>query len=257
MTPSKIALIAGLPLALSVLFAWSLAQSNREGTIDPHPDEARHAALEKQVAILRAEFDDAHSERRALAEEIQVLRAELDLRAPQAPLPEDESIAASGPDSPESETQEHGEKPETGVFDAAALLALGIPEVEVARLLESFETSQMEELYLRDTATREDWIRSKRFRNELEEVRNRLRNGLSDDDFDHMLYASGQKNRVVVTHVLHDSPALEAGLQKGDVVLRYNDTRISTWCCATTTHGSSIRESCSAPRPFRRRTRLP
>jgi len=232
MTPSRIAAIAALALGLTTVWAGSLTQSESEQTIadiSDFPGEGRYAALEEQFTKLRSELDNARSERHALAEEIVNLRAELDsLSAAQAPA-NDEPIAAADPDPPEppeSETPKQDKTPVAGVFDVAALLELGLAEAEVARLLESYESSQMEELYLRDTATREDWIKTKRFRDELQEVQNRLRDSMSDDDFDRMLYASGKKNRVILTHVIQDSPAKDAGLQKGDFVLSYNDVRI-------------------------------
>ena len=57
-------------------------------------------------------------------------------------------------------------------------------------------------------------------------MQNRFRDSLSDDDYDRMLYATGEKNRVVLAHLLHGSPAMDAGLRDGDVVLSYNDVRI-------------------------------
>ena len=50
----------------------------------------------------------------------------------------------------------------------------------------------------------------------------------NDDEYDRMLYASGKQNRVVLSHVLHGSPAQNAGLETGDVVLSYDDVRIFT-----------------------------
>ena len=46
------------------------------------------------------------------------------------------------------------------------------------------------------------------------------------DSFDLLLYASGQPNRVVVESLLKRSPAAEAGLEAGDVILSYDDRRV-------------------------------
>jgi len=229
MTLSRIAPIAGLVLALTAVWVWTLQPNNTGETSAALSDPDQVAAFEQQITRLRTELADARTERRALFEELEGLRAELETLA----LPEgmgegdDFAVSATDPSDPSESTQENQPQPQgTGVFDETSLLLLGFSQSEVSRLRESFEASQLEELYLRDRATREGWVQKPRFMLEMGQVKNRFRDSMSDDEFDRMLYASGKENRVVLAHVLHDSPAQNAGLEDGDVVISYNDLRI-------------------------------
>jgi S1-C subfamily serine protease len=87
----------------------------------------------------------------------------------------------------------------------------------------------MAEIYLRDQATREQWLNSPRFRDELaaiEAQRVSVRDEIGDEAYDRFLFAQGQTNRVRVDDVMLDSVAAQAGLQTGDILLRYGDDRI-------------------------------
>jgi len=84
----------------------------------------------------------------------------------------------------------------------------------------------MEIINLRHQATREGWLHSGRFPRELQNLRSGLREEIGDESFDLLLYATGRKNRVVITDVLGDSPGERAGLRPGDVVLSYDGKRI-------------------------------
>jgi C-terminal processing protease CtpA/Prc len=53
-----------------------------------------------------------------------------------------------------------------------------------------------------------------------------LREGIGDDAFDRYLYASGRSNRVKLNRVIKGSAAEQAGLNRGDVVLSYDDKRV-------------------------------
>jgi S1-C subfamily serine protease len=89
----------------------------------------------------------------------------------------------------------------------------------------------MARLYLRDRARREGWIGTVRFSNEvakLEESRQDVRASLGDPGYDAYLYATGQSNRVIIREMLQGSPAKTAGLNAGDVVLRYDGKRVFT-----------------------------
>ena len=111
-------------------------------------------------------------------------------------------------------------------FDSTQLLDLGVAPVDVARVRERFDSHQLDILYLRDQAAREGWHNKPRFANELRGLRIELAEELGEEDTDLLLWASGQNNRVMLSSLLGGSPALEAGLQNGDVVLAYDGRMI-------------------------------
>jgi len=115
---------------------------------------------------------------------------------------------------------------EKAPFDEAALTRLGIHPRDAARLHERWEQYEMERLYLTDAAIREGRLMTPRTAREQQAARVALREELGNESFDLLLYASGQSNRVVVKSVLERSPATEAGLEAGDVIVSYDDRRV-------------------------------
>ena len=88
---------------------------------------------------------------------------------------------------------------------------------------------QMQRLYVRDQAEREGWIRSPRYREEMQVIQQReegLVQDLGEDDYDRYLYSIGRPNRVLVGDVLANGPAQQAGIQVGDAILSYGGQRI-------------------------------
>lgn len=109
------------------------------------------------------------------------------------------------------------------------LIAAGLDANSAADIKRQSDSLAMAEMYLRDQATREGWADTPRFQEELaaiESQRYSIRDQLGDDAYDRYLYALGQTNRVRVDDVMTDSPAADAGLQTGDMILRYGDARI-------------------------------
>lgn len=87
----------------------------------------------------------------------------------------------------------------------------------------------LQQLYLRDRATREGWINQPRYYEERGKILGAvtdLREEVGDEDYDRMLYALGRPNRVVVRDVMQDSPAMQYGLQAGDRIIEYGGERI-------------------------------
>jgi len=111
-------------------------------------------------------------------------------------------------------------------FEEGLLRALGLVEDEVADLRERWDEAQLERLELRDRATREGWVFRPRFRDEQANVDARLREDLGEEDYDRLLYATQQPNRVVVRQVIGGSAAADAGIQPGDIILSYAGARM-------------------------------
>lgn len=117
-------------------------------------------------------------------------------------------------------------------FNEQAMLDAGVDPVKVNTIKNAFEQAEMDKLYLRDQATREGWINTKRYTDAAKEIADRtkeLRNQLSDNEYDAYLYASGRPNRVTVTSMLSTSPASNAGIKPGDAIIKYDNKRVYSW----------------------------
>ena len=159
------------------------------------------ARLEKELTELKSQLNAPHT----------------------APAPEKTPARAAAP--AQNATVESGTPDEQTLRDA------GLTATQVAQVRERYEQLEMDRLYLRDRATREGWMGTVRYSNEvakLEQSRQEIRNNLGDDGYDAYLFASGESNRVLIREMLQGSPAKQAGLQAGDTVLRYDDKRVFT-----------------------------
>jgi hypothetical protein len=159
-----------------------------------------------------------------LEKDIAELKAERPTRAESRNAPETTTRTATA----ESPANPHTPEP---VFDEAALREAGLSSTTVAQIRGRFEQLELDRLFLRDRAQREGWMGTVRYSNEvakLEERRQDIRNSLGDTGYDAYLYATGQPNRVIIREALQESPAKLAGLQPGDVVLRYGEKRVFT-----------------------------
>jgi C-terminal processing protease CtpA/Prc len=112
------------------------------------------------------------------------------------------------------------------------LITKSIGEPQQAKSIMQFLGDiEMERLYLHDQATREGWVGTPRYRQEIMSLIEReedLRLELGDDDYDLYLYGIGQPNRVVIQSVIEGSPAQEAGIQSKDIVYSYAGNRLYT-----------------------------
>lgn len=120
---------------------------------------------------------------------------------------------------------------ERGWFDENALLESGMAASQANELKVFFEQLELERLQLRDRSVREDWERG-RLGDELRLLEDRereLRDSLGESAYDAYLFASGQPNRVAVTSVLASAQAAQAGIEPGDLIIRYDRERIYSW----------------------------
>jgi membrane-associated protease RseP (regulator of RpoE activity) len=141
--------------------------------------------------------------------------------------------AGSPPAAPEAPAQADANAPAAGGNAGSAmeraLAAAGLDPATVADIKRRDDESAMAEINLRNRATREQWLDSPRFNAEMaaiEAQRTPLRDEIGDDAYDRYLFALGETNRVRVDDVLEQSPAAQAGLQTGDLIVRYGDARL-------------------------------
>jgi hypothetical protein len=213
-------IVAGLALLAVWVGVWS-----RNGDAPPAAPAAGSADRDAELEALRKALENETERNRELAAQVEWLRLQLEelarSEAPQrgegdAAQPEAERNDPAGPEKPDEELW----------FDTGLLLAGGVPAYEVERLREIFDASEMEIINLRHQAMREGWLRSGRYMRELRDLRDGLREEVGDESFDLLLYATGRKNRVLISDVLGDSPGERAGFRPGDVVLSYDGKRI-------------------------------
>lgn len=113
-----------------------------------------------------------------------------------------------------------------------ALISAGLTEDWAADIVWRQSQVELQRLELRDQALREGWFNSERYREALRDLQRErplLRGEIGDEAYDRYLYAMGQSNRVLVDSVIQGSPAEQAGLQSGDVILSYAEERLFQW----------------------------
>lgn len=242
----RMIVVAGIAVAVLALVAYVAA--DRSALLPPVPRAApsgrgadphggssagRAAELERRVDRLTAALAAERAERRRLERRIDGLAQEL--AAVQEQGVELAPAEVGGSEVPP--TGEPGAAPLALAADPAvdaspverALVAAGLDRGAAADLKRRRDELTLEEMYLRDQATREGWVDTPHFRDELDAIerqRTSIRDEIGDDRYDRYLAALGEPNRVRVDEVLAASPAAEAGFHAGDVVVRYGDTRI-------------------------------
>ena len=91
---------------------------------------------------------------------------------------------------------------------------------------------ELKRLALQDLATREGYLDTQQYYDELAVINVNdvsLRDELGDQRYDEYLYNSKQNNRIRISSVMLGSAAEQAGVEDGDVVISYNNTRMFNW----------------------------
>jgi hypothetical protein len=215
-----VASVAGLALLAAGVWVWS-----RNDAAPLAVPAAPAADQDAGPEALRAALEAERERSRELAGQVEWLLFQLEeLARSEAPQrnggdvaqPEAERETAAAPQKPDEERW----------FDAGLLLASGVPSHEIERLREIFDASEMEIIDLTHRAMREGWLRSGRYTRELRDLRAGLREEIGDESFDLLLYATGRRNRVLISDVLRNSPGARAGFEPGDIVLSYDGKSI-------------------------------
>jgi len=171
---------------------------------------------ENEVKRLLRSLERESAERRALERELRLLRDRLSKI--------EDSLRAERP--PGASRQASLRVRNFRHFDQAKLLEQGFAEALADDIRRSYEQNQLEILELRDRATREAWVDSPRFEDEVVALEQDLRTRLGPNDYDVLLYATGEPNRVILQRVIEGSSAAGAGLEADDVVVRYANREI-------------------------------
>jgi hypothetical protein len=190
--------------------------------------------LAARVEQLTAQLAAESAERRRLAEQLEAVIAQLAQAehgsldgAAADPLGEEKQLAAADGNAvivPTAAPVDDSLSPME-----RALVAAGIDADQAADMKRRRDALTMQEITLRDQATREQWIDTPRFAEALDQIQAQqvsVRDEIGDFAYDRYLVAEGRTNRVRVDDVLSESPAAAVGLQPGDYILSYADTRL-------------------------------
>lgn len=177
-----------------------------------------------EVAALRAEIASLES-RIAVLEEAGVARA-----LPPASAREGDAITPLTTTEGEPGTGNPASAVIASVSDN--LVAAGVDRGVADAIVDRQNQRELRLLELRDKATREGYLRTPRYRDEVSEVMadaQSLRDEVGDETYDRFLWASGQTNRIGVESVIAGSAAAEAGIEPGDLITRYDEARVFNW----------------------------
>ena len=191
--------------------------------------------VEGRLRLLETGISAAVAEQHRLAEELAAIQTQLAMRSNGADENATAAIASPAPPATSEVTTDVAVK-EVGSDSAKsamvrALETAGLDPATAADIKRRHDEIALNEIYLRDQATREQWLNGPRFAEEMAAIdaeRTPIRAEIGDDAYDRYLFALGETNRVRVDDVLVQSPAAQVGLQAGDLILRYGDVRLFT-----------------------------
>ena len=118
------------------------------------------------------------------------------------------------------------------LFNLDNLIKGGIDPVLAEDIVRRKNSIELERLALQDRATREGYLNTPQYFDELEAINLddvNLRDELGDQRYDEYLFNSKQNNRIRISSVIPGSAAAQAGIQDGDVVISYGNNRMFTW----------------------------
>ncbi len=118
------------------------------------------------------------------------------------------------------------------LYSYESLIRGGIDQITAEDIVRRKNNFELKRLALQDRATRENYLNSQQYYDELNAINQNdvsLRDELGDDRYDEYLYTSKQNNRIKISSVMLGSAAEEVGIEKNDVVLSYNNKRMFTW----------------------------
>ena len=228
LAPGLAAVIGGLAGGL-VAAAWTAGgvAGDLPGPAPNAISRDREAEVFDIVDALSELVDREVEERLRLEDEVDELRRRLAM-ATGAPVASADETGGSGAEQAAADPTESG----GGMREVAALspfIDAGFSEDEAGWFRRLQEENAMARLYLRDRATREGWVNSRRYFDELSALpgsHTTLRQSMDDDTYARYLYAIGRPNQVRIIGVLPDSAARQAGLSPGDVVMSYGEDRL-------------------------------
>ncbi len=117
-------------------------------------------------------------------------------------------------------------------YNQQSLIRGGLSATVAEDIIRRKNSIELKRLALLDRAKRENYLDTQRYFDELNTINLQdvnLREELGDARYDKYLYTSKQNNRVLVASVMLGSAAEQSGLQKGDIILSYDNKQVFSW----------------------------
>lgn len=182
----------------------------------------RHPGESETLASLQQQLQQAQLAREQLAARLEMLQLRL----------EELETGYAGPAGALAEDREPAPQPEVKPKTSVqALVEAGIDPEQAAWIQGRLDEIDLQQLYLRDRASREGWLKQPRYhkeRSKYQDAVTDLRGDIGDDAYDRMLYTLGRANRVVIRDTMLNSPAEQYGLLAGDRIIEYDGRRVFT-----------------------------
>ena len=121
---------------------------------------------------------------------------------------------------------------EARLYGLENLIKGGIDPVLAEQIVRQKNSIELKRLELQDRAKRNNYLNTQRYYDELDAINQQdtsLRESLGDEQYDQYLYNIKQNNRIRIASVIIGSAAEQAGIQKHDVVLSYDNKRMFSW----------------------------
>jgi C-terminal processing protease CtpA/Prc len=227
--------VLGIAAGVAIMYAGE-SNDPQQPDDDLHPSPAASTQNSKHpMASAFVLSQDSDSERIALIEQqVQQLRDRLVALERVADAAQDESETGTAAALTQS-TASTVDTPVSSLNPAVTtdnLVNAGLDRELAADIVRRRNEIDMKLLELRDRASREGYLGTERYAEELDDLREQntpLRDEIGEDYYDSYLYSSGRTNRVRVASVMIGSPAETAGMQTGDMILSYDNRRMFNW----------------------------
>lgn len=115
------------------------------------------------------------------------------------------------------------------IYTLESLIRGGVDPTFAEDIVRRRNEVELKRMELQDVATRGGYFNTPKYYEELDAISSQvvsLRDELGVDKYDDYLFNSRQNNRISISSVMLGSAAEQAGIQKGDIVLSYDNTRI-------------------------------
>lgn len=181
-------------------------------------------SLQVQLAVLGEQVAAERQARKRLEKELAGLAQSLsELQAGYG------TGQAGGPSPSETNALSNGLLESSNADPLTTLTAAGFTPARAEQVKKRLDKFALDRLSLWDTATREGWLNSEKYQQQLKAIQtgeDGFRDDLGDTDYDRMLYALGEPNRVTVQEVMLGSASAASGIQAGDMILSYDGARV-------------------------------